>query len=518
MSGLAPGLAIRSVSKRFAGVEVLSDVSADIAAGRITAVLGQNGSGKSTLVKILAGFHLPEPGATLAIRGVDVAFPMDATAAHRHGLRFVHQDLALVGKMTVANNIAFAQGFAASSLLAPISRRRHRDRAREAFARLRIDVDPEAPMSALSATERTLVAIARAIDVDVDVAETVIVLDEPTAYLPASAVDRVLELLDTIRSQGGTVIYVTHRLDEVVRVADDLMVLRDGRLVANRPLEQLRTRDVAELILGHSLERRTDARSTSGRDLTSTAGTDVLLKVSDLRGSRIDGVSFELHEGEILGVAGLVGCGRSELIRIVGGAQQREGGSLAVAGQEYDPRDPRAALARGVGYVPANRAEAGVAGDLSLRANVTLGDLGPFWSRGRLDVREERNDVRRLIDGFGIRPSNPEQPLGQFSGGNQQKAVIAKILRLNPRILAIDEPTQGIDVGGKADIAALLRGFAARGSAVLAGSSELDEITALCDRVLVLDRGRPLGIFDRGTVTEHRLALLAARGKEGIPT
>lgn len=505
----AAGLSLNAISKRFAGVEVLSHIDAEIAPGRVTALLGQNGSGKSTLVKILAGFHDPEPGGAIAVNGQPLSLPVVAADAHRAGLRFVHQDLALVNAMSVANNIAFAQGFAASGPLTPISRNRHRARAREVFSRLNIDVDPDAPITSLAATDRVLVAIARAIDVDNDVSRTVVVLDEPTAYLPASAVDRVLGLLETIRAQGGTVIYVTHRLDEVIRIADDLMVLRDGKLVAKQPLDRMQTADVAELIVGRSLERQ--------RSAPSTAGSRVVLDVRDLSGPRVDGVSFEIREGEILGVAGLVGCGRSELVRMVAGAQRSDGGTMGIGGEAYDPRDPREALAAGVGYVPANRGDAGIVGELPLRTNVTLGDLDPYWSKGRLDVKAERNDVQRLIARFGIRPANTEQPLAQFSGGNQQKAVLAKILRLEPRVLAVDEPTQGIDVGGKADIGQLLRDFAARGGAVLIGSSELDEIAALCDRVLVLDRGRPLGIFERGTVTEHRLALLAAESMEVTP-
>jgi len=500
------GLSVRSISKTFDGVRVVRDVSADFAAGRITALVGQNGSGKSTLIKVLAGFHAPDPGGSLAVRGVDLPLPVDPATVHRHGLRFVHQNLALVKEMSAADNIAFAQGFPNSSPVSPISRRRHRERAREMLARLGVDVDPDSPIGELAATDRTLVAIARAFDPGDAGVENVVVLDEPTAYLPASAVDRVLSLLLTIREQGGTIIYVTHRLDEVLRVADDLVVLRDGALVANRPLGDLGTSDLAELIVGEAVRRAEDG--------ASVARAEVLLETRSLSGPRIERVSFELHEGEILGVAGLIGCGRSELARLVAGVQARADGEMLLGGEHYEPRGPRAALSMGVGYVPADRHHAGIIGDLSLRANMTLGDLRPYWSRGKLHPAAERNDVQRLIDRFDIRPRNSEQPLSKFSGGNQQKAVLAKIFRLSPRVLVIDEPTQGVDVGGKAEIIGLLRSFAADGGGVLLASSDFDEIGSLCDRVLVLDRGRPLGIFARGELDERRLALLAAENME----
>lgn len=503
----AAGLSVRSISKTFAGVQVLRNVSTDFAEGRITAMVGQNGSGKSTLIKVLCGFHDPDPGGSLAIKGVDVPLPIAAATAHAHGLRFVHQNLALINEMTVADNVAFAQGFATGAPVLPISRQGHRARARQSLHRLGIDVDPDVPVSTLAATERTLVAIARAFDPE-GAAGNVVVLDEPTAYLPASAVDRVLALLDTIREEGGTVIYVTHRLDEVLRIADDLVVLRDGELVADQPLGDLNTAALAELIIGRSMVERAQ--------VSSTAGTHVLLEARGLSGPRISDVSFELREGEILGVAGLIGCGRSELARMVAGVQRRESGTLLLDDAEYDPATPRAALAAGVGYVPADRHHAGIVGDLSLRVNVTLGNLRPYWSRGVVDVREERTDVERLIDRFDIRPRMPEQTISKFSGGNQQKAVLAKIFRLNPRLLVIDEPTQGVDVGGKDEIARLLRDFAADGGAVLLGSSDFDEIGMLCDRVLVLDRGRPLGIFERGELDERRLAVLAAENMEHV--
>lgn len=502
--GSTPGaaLALRSISKTFAGVRALKDVSVDVASGRVTALLGQNGSGKSTLVKILAGFHAPDTGGSATVHGRELPLPATAADARRLGLRFVHQELALVDQLTVADNIALAQGFAAGRATSAIVPRAHREQARRTLANLGVQVDPDARIGSLSSTERMLVAIARAFGHDEDPSGLIVVLDEPTAYLPAGAVDRVLGLLQAATDRGASAVYVTHRLDEVLRIADDLIVLRDGELVANQPVSGLDARGLAEAITGGEIAIAERAGSA--------VGDEVVFAAERLSGPRVTGVSFALHRGEILGVAGLQGCGRSELVRMVSGVQPPVAGAMTLGGAAYAPRDPHAALRRGVGYVPAERRHHGIVGRLTLRANITLGDMRPYWRAGHLDGGAERTDVERLMAQFDIRPPRPDQLIARFSGGNQQKAVLAKLMRLQPTLLAVDEPTQGVDVGGKGEIARLLREFTANGGAVLLGGSDFAEISDLCHRVLVLDRGRPLGIFDGGTIDESRLALLAA--------
>jgi len=487
----------------------LSDVSVDFAQGRVTALLGLNGSGKSTLVRVLAGFYAPEPGAVVVLGGSELGIPVDPRVAHQRGLRFVHQNLALVDSLSVADNIAFAQGFAGRSLMSPIGTRGHRAHARAVLSRLGIGVDPGLPVSRLSSTERMLVAIARAFDVDLDASHTLVVLDEPTAYLPSNTVDRVFELLRTVRRQGGTVVYITHRIDEVVRIADDVVILRDGQLVVERSVGSLSADEIAELIVGEPTAQVISGKPAArDRPALSSKGTRSLLSAREICGSRLDRVTFELAHGEILGVTGLIGCGRSELVRIVTGVQQPSSGELHLANEPFSPRDPRDALARGVACVPADRHAAGIIGELSLRANVTLGDLRPYWKRWRLNRREERSDVQNLIARFDIRPRRTEQSLSKFSGGNQQKAVIAKLTRLRPSLLVVDEPTQGIDVSGKEEVTKALREFAAAGGAVLLASSDFEEVANVCDRVLVLDRGRSRGIFAPESLDEHALGTL----------
>lgn len=496
---------MENVSKTFAGTTVLSDISASLERGKITALLGHNGSGKSTLVKILAGFHAPDPGAAITLRGESLQLPVNPRVAHESGLRFVHQNLALVEDLTVADNIALAQGFENSARNPTVSRRKHRKQARQTLSRLEMHVEPDSRVGDLTATERMLVAIARAIDVGGARGGSVVVLDEPTAYLPPDSVQQIHGLLESIRSEGGSVLYVTHRLDEVVAIADSMLVLRDGRLVVNREVEGLDEEQIAKLIVG-----KTQKRSVVRRQ---SAGSELLLKCDDMRGPMLQGVSIEVSKGQILGVAGLIGCGRSELLRLIGGIQSPASGDMQLAGKAYSPRSPRDALDHGVAYVPPDRARSGVIDSFSLRENMTVGDLSPYRKHGHFSYREERADVTRLAEKFNILPPRGEQSIEEFSGGNQQKAVLAKLMRLNPFLLALDEPTQGVDIGGKREIAELLVEFAQAGNAVIVGSSDFDEIAEVCDKVLVLDRGSTRALLEPSDVDEQRVALLAARNR-----
>lgn len=499
-----PALSVRELSKSFAGTQALSEVSLDFLRGSITALLGQNGSGKSTLIKALAGFHAPD-GGSVAVGGVDLPVPISPQTAYERGLRFVHQDIALVEQMSVADNLGFTLGFNARTSVGHISRRALRKRARAALDRVGVDTPPDALVSELPPTERMLVAIARAFEGAADNAEhRILVLDEPTAALPAADVDRVLKILERVRSLGGTVIYVTHRIDEVMRIADHLAILRDGRLVTSEPLGEHDAHALATLIVGRAVERGFQARE---RDI----GADVRMEVRGLSGPRITDVSFELRSGEIMGVTGLLGCGRSELARLITGVQQPYAGEILLDGETVELSEPRDGLDHGIGFVPPDRRRHGCILDLGLRENLTLGDLAPYWQGGRINRSKERNDVAELIKSFDIRPPLPDRPIRHFSGGNQQKAVIAKFARLNPRLLVVDEPTQGVDVGGKREIGLALRRFADDGAGIIVASSDYDEISDLCDRVLVLDRGHMVGIFDSGDLSEQRLAVLGTQ-------
>jgi len=512
--GPAPALEIASISKSFPETRALSDVSMTFLRGSVTALLGQNGSGKSTLVKILAGFHGPDPESGRIVVGEEtLALPIAPSAAHSHGLRFVHQDMALVDELTVADNFAFAQGFGAATALSPIRDRRLLAQVERSLAELGVQVSAAARVADIAPAERMMVAIARAFADSEGTggsagSNRIIFLDEPTAFLPSDSVEQVHRLVGRIRDAGGTVVYITHRLDEVVEIADRLVVLRDGAVTAEREVGSATEAEIAELVVGAAV-RRERLRRQEGQ----LAG-EPLLEVDALSGPRLRGIKFTIHRGEVLGVAGLVGCGRSELTRIIAGAQRASGGILRLDGAEYSPSSPREAIRRGVAFVPPDRRGQGLVAEMTFRENVTLGDLSPYTSTvGAISTRKEKGDVERLIEVFRVSPKAPERMMAEFSGGNQQKGILAKFSRLKPRLLVVDEPTQGVDIGGKQEIGAVLRRFADEGGSVLLASSDLDEVTQFCDRVLILDRGEQRGIIDAGEITEQSLT---AHGVEAL--
>ena len=500
------GLIAMNLSKTFAGTKALDRVSAHFPAGTITALLGQNGSGKSTLIKILAGFYQADPGGQVSVGGQMLPANITPKIAHEAGLRFIHQDLGLVESLTVADNFAFVNGWS-TPMLGAIPAKHLQNRVARALEEFSVSVRPTALISELTPTQRTMVAIARAFAAeDTTVArDRVLILDEPTASLPADEVHFVFGALQRARDAGAAVIFVSHRIDEVREIADRLVVLRDGRVTADRDLEGLDVKGIVNLILGREFVRvRAEARSI---------GEDVVLDGAGLMGRILKGVDVTVRSGEIVGVTGLLGCGRSELTRIVTGAQAPRGGRIRLNGVDVSFASPREAIAVGIGSVPQNRRADGCIPDMNLRENATLGNLKPFWRGGRLMRDAERAEARRIIGDYDIRPPLTEKALSKFSGGNQQKAVVAKWVRLGPKLLVLDEPTQGVDIGAKQEIAGIVARLASDGVAVLVGSSDFEELVNLCDRVIVLNRGHKIAEVPRSDLSESHLTLLSTSGE-----
>ncbi|HEU0165988.1 MAG TPA: sugar ABC transporter ATP-binding protein [Thermomicrobiales bacterium] len=496
-------LEIEHLSKTFAETRALKDVSMVFPRGSVTALLGQNGSGKSTLVKILAGFHTPDADARVSIGGREITLPIKPSDVYQQGLRFVHQDMALVDEMTVAENFAFLQGFPSRTSLSPIPDKKYNERVRQSLAALGLDIDPTARIIDIAPSQRMMVAIARAFadgnQSNSQSSDRVVFLDEPTAFLPRDSVAHVHRLIAAIAAAGGTVVYVTHRLDEVLSIADRVIVLRDGAVTAQRAVKNATAQELSDLIAGGVMPAKKSSTHTD-----ATRG-EVLVRITELAGDRVSGINLDIHRGEIVGVAGLIGSGRSELARILAGIQPLRGGSMTLDGADYSPRNPREAIRRGVAFAPPDRRGQGIIAEMTFRENVTLGDLGQFFSRGLLQGRRERSTVEALMKSFGVQPPRSERLMGEFSGGNQQKGIIAKFLRLNPSLLVADEPTQGVDVLGKRDIAELLREFADNGGSVLLASTDFDEVSSVCDRVIVLDRGQQVGVYEAREITEQIL-------------
>jgi ribose transport system ATP-binding protein len=490
-------LSVRGLHKRFAGTTALDRLDLDVEAGEVHALVGHNGSGKSTLVKILAGFHRPDDG-TVSVAGGDLDLS-SASAALDAGLRFVHQDLGLVSTLNTVENLALGVGFRTG----PGGRIRwaqERDSARRRLRELGYDVDVTRPVGELAAAERTGIAVARALK-DSENAR-VLVLDEPTAMLPRHEVGILFDAIERVRSRGLAVIYVSHRLEEIFAIAQRVTVLRNGRKVATHAVADLDEARLVSLMVG-------DETLASHGDAVAAHRVDGLLAVEALSGSVLRDVSVGADGGEIVGIAGLTGSGREEILPLIFGASQRRGGDVRIGGVPLPGGHPKEAIAAGVAFLPADRHRLGSVTTLSVRENLTLTDLRRHSTRfGALRRRAERAEVLDWVEAIDVSPPDPDVPLSALSGGNQQKVVLAKWLRMKPRVLLLDEPTQGVDVRAKAVIHRLARTAADEGAAVVIASSDDAELCDTCDRVVVVREGRIVAHLHGRQITTPELGRL----------
>jgi ribose transport system ATP-binding protein len=473
-----PVLAVQELCISFGDVQVLHNVSFDLRPGEIHALVGENGCGKSTFIKCLSGYYQPAPTSRLSVAGEAIELPYAPGAALRQGLSFVHQDLALVPSLSVADNLALSKGFR-TSFGWRVRRRHEYRRALDALAAFDVDINPDELVESLGQAEKTLVAIARGIDTERG-PQKVLVLDEPTAALPAREVDTLLAAVRQLADRGIGIIYVSHRLSEVLSIADRVTALRDGRVVATVPASELDERALVQLIIGQSLDKFYPEPLPGGQT------SETVLAVRNQSGNALSNVSFDLKRGEVIGVAGLLGSGRSELGRLLFGLQKRTAGSVAIEGVEVDIASPAQARRYGLGYVPEDRVHSGGVRSMTLGENLTLSDLREFWKNGRIDKRRENQVIRSLIQRFSIRPADPDALFGSLSGGNQQKAIIARTLRLKPKVVIFDEPVQGVDIGAKTEIFSIISEVAAEGAGVIIIDSDFEDLCRLCDRILVL--------------------------------
>jgi ribose transport system ATP-binding protein len=491
---MAPLLEIAGLGKTFGDTRVLRDVSLEVEPGQVHALIGANGSGKSTLIKILAGFHDPDDGSRISFAGEELSLPLTEVASKAAGMRFIHQDAPMVDTLSVLENLSLEAGYL-TGFGGRIRWRAEAKRARRTLASVGLSIDPRRLVSELSASERMMLCIAREAENE-EWGGRLFVLDEPTAALPNEEAERVFALVDRVKSQGAGIIYVSHRLGEVARLADRISVLRDGTLAARFERGEVDQEGMVTAMFGESAEELYEAPP-------AVTGTETRLEVRDMHGERLKGVSCSVAAGEIVGVYGLLGCGKSELGRFVAGVQHPREGSMEIDGEEVSPSNARDAIDAGVGYVPQNRHEAGVAPSMTIRENLTLTDLTPYTRFGRLSAASEKAGVKPLIERFGIKPSDPEKRLGQLSGGNQQKVVMAKWLRCNPSVLVADEPTAGVDIQSKHDIYRFIREAAEDGAAVLLLSSEAEEIAFASDRAIVLRDGEVIAELSRTALTKE---------------
>jgi ribose transport system ATP-binding protein len=509
-------LRLRGVSKTFPGVRALTGVDMDVAAGSVHALVGHNGSGKSTLIKCLAGVYQPDPGAEAWLAGEPLALG-DRHDAERKGLRFVHQDLGIIPELSAMDNVGFVLGFERDKL-GRISWRREAQRTSELLAQFGFTLDPRRPLGEASPPERAAVAIVRAI-AGWQAGRGVLVLDEPTAALPAHEVDRLFQLVREVSASGTAVILVSHRLDEIMAVADSVTVLRDGAKVWEGPLAATTLQRLVDLIADTDSEhppaqaqpgRAAPGPVTPAGEVDEAGGAVRALEVRGLYGRYLRGISLTVGRGELVGVAGLLGSGREELPYIVAGAST-EGvtGTVSIGGVQLG-EGPGPSIGRaqalGVALVPADRAAEGIIPDFTTTENVTLTALPTLRKRGFVGPARERRFGRTWLSAVHADPGYGPRPISTLSGGNQQKAVLARSLSVAPRLLVLSEPTAGVDIGARTVLYDELRRRAAEGLAVLMASSDLEDLLACCDRVIAVRDGVVAGEFTGARMTKSAIA------------
>lgn len=489
----APLLEMREICKRFPGVQALRDAELEVEAGEVHVLLGENGAGKSTLMKVLCGQHRKDSG-TMVFAG-EMLEPTTPIEAEQHGLIMIHQELNLVPGLTVAENIFL--GHEATSMGFTLQKAMHRE-SRHLLQRLRCDVDPDTPTSQLSVAQQQLVEIARALRERA----RLLVMDEPTAALSDTEIEALFEVIRSLCRDGVPVIYISHRLNEILDIGDRVTVMRDGRTVGTR---RTTTTDLDELI--RLMVGRTIAEQIPKRHVPIG---DVVLQVRGLaRSGKLSPVDLSIHSGEIVGVAGLMGSGRTELAQAIFGADPVDSGSIKVAGQELSGRDPAESIAAGLGFITEDRKRQGLILLRSVAENITMTSLDDFTRAGWIDLDRERQQAQTLVDKLDIRAASLEQRVIDLSGGNQQKVVLGRWLAARCRVLIFDEPTRGIDVASKAEIYSLIGDLVEQGVAVMLISSELPELLGLADRVAVMHEGSLQGIVPRAQATQHRIMKLA---------
>lgn len=485
-------LSLTGLTKIFQGQRALDDVSLELRAGEIHCLLGQNGSGKSTLIKTLAGYHSPEPGATAFVDG-EVLELGSSAAAHSRGIRFIHQDLALIDSLSVYENLALGNQYTGRFWLSESRERRH---AKDVFTKYGIDIDAGASLGALGAASRTMTAIVRALHHG-DAVNGILVLDEPTASLSEVEKDHLFAMLRDVKAQGGTMLYVTHRLHEVFELADRVTVLRDGRSVATRDVVDLNHDSLVELILGRPVDAFYPEPSVPGKD--------AVLEIAGLQGGAVKDFSCTVMANEIVGIVGLDGSGAGDIPHLIFGATKRDAGDIKLDGKSCNPSSPWDAIRKGFAFVPGDRKRLGGVADWTLRENLTLPKIigrGPLrW----LSERWEGKQVASFLTDLEVKPNDTEAGFSSLSGGNQQKVMIARWLRCQARAYLLDEPTAGVDVGAKSAIYNALTQLAADGAAVLMTTSDLEEACSVCDRVYVVHEGRIAGELRGARLTVDNL-------------
>ncbi|MES6675335.1 sugar ABC transporter ATP-binding protein [Cutibacterium acnes] len=477
----------------------MQDVSVDVIPGRVRVLLGENGAGKSTLIKMMSGIYHPDSGSVV-IDDTPVELPT-VKAAEARGIATIHQELNLVPQMSVAENIMLGRTPSRGGL---VNWGLMRAQARAALERIGLDVSPDRLVGSLSTAHQQLVEIARALSMDA----RVLILDEPTAALTRKESGQLFEVMDDLKTKGVAMVFISHHLDEIPRVGDDVSVLRDGTLVGEVPA-RTSERELVTMMVGRDID---DQFPRHGGEVG-----EVLLSVTGLSRERaFQDVGFDLHAGEVLGLAGLVGAGRTEVLRAIAGADKYDSGTVRVRGKELPKGKISRAIVDGIGHVPEERKSQGLVLDASVNENLGYATMKSTSHAGLVDRSGQRRRAQNVAEKLRVRMASLDQPVRNLSGGNQQKVVIGRWILADSSILLLDEPTRGVDVGAKVEIYQLINAVTDAGGAVLMVSSELPEVIGMSDRILVMSHGRAMGILDAKTATEDAVMELAVASVDPV--
>jgi len=493
-----PLLQLQNVSKSFGAVRALSGVSFSLRPGEVHALLGENGAGKSTLIKVITGAHQPDDGS-IEIGG-ELVHRLNPASAHALGVAAIYQQPALFPDLSVAENIAL--GLEKPRPARRVRWNERRNRANELLRRIGANIDADTEVRQLSMPEQQLVEIARTLGAG----SRIMIMDEPTASLTQQEVQSLFGVIRELRSHGVGVIYISHRLDEIFAVADRVTVLRDGESVGTYSVSEINDASLIKLMVGREI-------STIFPPAERPRGAAVLsLRGVGCHASGVHNITLEIRSGEVLGLAGLVGAGRTELARVLFGITPADAGEISLKGKPLEIRSPRDAIAAGIGYLPEDRRRHGVILELSVAANITLGILPRLFPRTWLRHSTERQVADEYCQDLAVKTTSVDAPTNSLSGGNQQKVALARWLATKPKVLILDEPTQGVDIGAKAEFHKLIRRLAARGLAVLMISSDLPEVLGMSDRIAVMRGGIIVAMFDGAKATGHDV-MAAALGQ-----
>lgn len=488
-----PVIQVQHVSKSFGGVHALEDVHFETFAGEVHAILGENGAGKSTLIKIITGVHQPDSGEVL-LNGKPVRFA-STREAQEQGIAAIYQEPSLFPDLDVAENIMV--GRQPSSRFGIDWKRMYKE-AGDILRRLGLSIDPRTKARELSVAQQQVVEIARALSINAKV----LIMDEPTSSLTLGEVEELFGIVRQLREAGTAIVFISHRLEELFALADRVTILRDGTYVGTRPMSGVTTEEMIKMMVGRALGELFPKQTVEPGE--------VILEVEGLgREGTFSGVSFQLRKGEILGMSGLIGAGRTNVARALFGTEPATTGTIKLDGKRVTITGPDVAMSMGIGYVPEDRKEHGLVLKMSIADNITLPVLSRFSARGWLNQGKEKTAASDGSQKLSVKMSGVSQKAGELSGGNQQKVVLAKWLGTNPKVLILDEPTRGIDVGTKAAVHALMSNLAAQGLAILMISSELPEVLGMSDRILVMREGRLTGEFSRAEATQEKLMAAA---------